>query len=171
MDLVTRIYQLLTPRRVALVTALAAMAIIGTALFFEHVMGILPCDLCLRQRIPYYIAIPIALVTACLPNGSRAIRIGLMILALLFLVNAGQAAFHSGVEWKWWPGPVGCSGSSAVTGSVEGLLAGMQQTTVVSCSEASWRLFGLSFAGWNVLASLGLTLFVLVPFRRARTTS
>jgi disulfide bond formation protein DsbB len=29
----------------------------------------------------------------------------------------------------------------------------IERATVVSCSEASWRMAGLSFAGWNAVIS------------------
>ncbi len=41
-------------------------------------------------------------------------RILLALIALAFLVNAGVGVYHSGVEWKWWPGPTSCSGGTAV---------------------------------------------------------
>lgn len=161
------VFDLLTPRRAALLIAVAAIGTIAGAQFFEHVLGILPCDLCLKQRVPYYIAIPIALVTACLPNRSVTIRLGLAFLALIFIASAGLAAYHAGVEWKFWPGPTGCSGGAAGPASVSDLLAQMQNVKVESCSEASWRLFGLSLAGWNVLISLGLVGVAVLALSRA----
>lgn len=157
MNVVRMILDILTPRRAALLIAAAAIGTIAGAQFFEHVLGILPCELCLKQRVPYYVAVPIALVTACLPNRSVTIRLGLAFLALIFIASAGLAAYHAGVEWKFWPGPTDCSsGGAAGPASVNDLLAQMQNVKVESCSEASWRLFGLSLAGWNVLISLGL---------------
>jgi disulfide bond formation protein DsbB len=32
---------------------------------------------------------------------------------------------------------------------------------VVSCTEASWRFLGLSFAGWNAVVSLALVVLCL----------
>lgn len=150
------VLDLITLRRAALLIALAAVGTIAGAQFFEHVLGILPCELCLKQRVPYYVAIPVALVTACLPNRSATIRLGLVFLAVIFVVSAGLAAYHAGVEWKFWPGPIDCSGVDTGPASVTDLMAQMQHIKVISCSEASWRLFGLSLAGWNVLISLGL---------------
>ncbi len=135
---------------------LLALATIAGALVFEHVLGLRPCPLCLQQRYPYYAAMPIALATALVarPAGVRA---GLTLLALVFLVSAGLGAYHAGVEWGWWPGPSDCAGASPTSsGTVGDFLNQLQTTRVVSCSEAAWRLLGLSLAGWNVLISLGL---------------
>src|SRR3954471_15583974 len=44
----------------ALTAAIVGTATILGALFFEHVLDLAPCHLCLKQRSPYYIAIPLA---------------------------------------------------------------------------------------------------------------
>ncbi len=145
----------LTIRQTALAVALAAAATVGGALVFEHAFGYVPCKLCLIQRNPYYIAIPIGLAAAVLPP--RWGRIGLWLLALLFVVSAGLGAYHAGVEWGFWAGPSDCGGGSgAGAGNVGDFLNQLQNTRVVSCTEAAWRFLGLSLAGWNVLISLGL---------------
>lgn len=144
-----------TIRQVALAVALGAAATIGGALVFEHVFGYVPCKLCLIQRNPYYLAIPLALVTAVLP--SRWGRIGLWLLAAVFIVSAGLGVYHAGVEWGFWLGPSDCGGGTgAGAGNVGDFLNQLQNTRVVSCTEAAWRFLGLSLAGWNVLISLGL---------------
>ena len=148
----------LTMRQAALAVALGAAAAIGGALVFEHVFGYVPCKLCLIQRNPYYIGIPLGLLAALLP--ARYARPGLWLLALVFLVSAGLGAYHSGVEWGFFAGPSDCGGGSgAGAGNVGDFLNQLQSTRVVSCTEAAWRFLGLSLAGWNVLISLALAAF------------
>ncbi|MCB8819719.1 disulfide bond formation protein B [Microvirga rosea] len=142
----------LTMRQAALALALAAAAAVGGALVFQHVWGYQPCKLCLEQRYPYYLGIPLALVTALLPP--PWIRIGLWCLALVFLVSIGMGVYHAGVEWGFWLGPSDCGGGSAPgTGNVGDLLGQLSNIRVVSCTEAAWRFLGLSLAGWNALIS------------------
>ena len=142
-------------RQAALALALGAAATVGGALVFEHLFGYVPCKLCLMQRNPYYVAVPLALATALLPP--RWGRSGLWLLALVFLVSAGLGAYHAGVEWGFWPGPADCGGGAgAPAGNVGDFLNQLQTTRVVSCTEAAWRFLGLSLAGWNVLISLVL---------------
>src|SRR6202035_2978411 len=81
---------------------------------------------------------------------------GLALLAIVMLIGAALGAYHSGVEWKFWPGPAHCSGSMAGFGSAGGLLDRMNETRIVPCDAAAWRLFGISLAGYNVLISLAL---------------
>lgn len=148
----------LTMRQAALAVAFGAAATVGGALVFEHVFGYVPCKLCLIQRNPYYIGIPLGLLAALLP--ARYTRAGLSLLALVFLVSAGLGAYHSGVEWGFVAGPSDCGGGSgAGAGNVGDFLNQLQTTRVVSCTEAAWRFLGLSLAGWNLLISLALAAF------------
>src|ERR1700722_20048088 len=56
------------------ITAVAAATLAG-AWFFQLVLDILPCELCLEQRYAYYLAIPLAALTA-LAGGGEASRAG-----------------------------------------------------------------------------------------------
>jgi disulfide bond formation protein DsbB len=155
----------LTMHQAALAIALGAAATVGGALVFEHVFGYVPCKLCLIQRNPYYAAIPLGLLAALLPP--RWTRAGLWLLALVFLVSAGLGAYHSGVEWGLFAGPSDCGGGAgAGAGNVGDFLSQLQNTRVVSCTEAAWRFLGLSLAGWNVLISLGLAGFAAMAAAR-----
>lgn len=143
-------------RRAALVVMAGALAVIATFLIFEYVFGYRPCPLCLQQRLPWYFGAPLAALLAALPDSQRRLRgVGLLLLALVFLISAGLGAYHAGVEWKFWAGPAGCSGQGSPADAA-GLLNQLQSIRVVSCTDAAWRLFGLSMAGWNVLVSLAL---------------
>ncbi len=141
----------------ASIVALGAMAAILGAWFFEYALGYAPCPLCLQQRIPYYIVIPLAVIVAAgaLARWPRQwLAAGLAVIALAMLVSAGLGAYHSGVEWKWWAGPAAC-GTLGELGSGN-LLERVQTARIVRCDEAAWRFLGLSLAGWNVLISLAL---------------
>jgi MYXO-CTERM domain-containing protein len=48
------------------------------------------------------------------------------------------------------------------------MLNALRETRVVSCTEASWRMFGLSFAGWNAVASAGLAVLALAALWTSR---
>ena len=153
--------------QVAWAILVAALAMIGGALVFEHGFGLIPCKLCLIQRYPYYVAMPLAL-TAAFVSGRWA-RIALALLALLFLISVGLGAYHAGVEWGFWLGPSDCGGTGAPTaGTVDDFLSQLQRTRVVSCTEAAWRFLGLSLAGWNVLISLVLAAFAATAVARRR---
>jgi len=157
----------LSTRAVALGIGVAAAATIGGALVFEHGFGLRPCKLCLMQRNPYYVAIPVALAAFWLPL--RWARLALAALSIVFLVSAGLGVYHAGVEWGFWPGPNDCGGAPApAAGTMGDFLNQLQSTRVVSCTEAAWRFLGLSLAGWNVLISLGLAALASLPLLPGR---
>jgi disulfide bond formation protein DsbB len=131
-------------------------AVILTALGFEHIGGFTPCPLCLMQRWAYYAAIPVLFVAMALASEKPRIAALLFFLvALGFLANAVLGGYHAGVEWKLWPGPDTCATAQNMPGTASEILSGMNER-VIRCDEAAWRLLGLSFAGWNVVASLAL---------------
>lgn len=152
------------PLIAALIIAGLGAAAIAGAYVFEYGFKLLPCPLCLAQRTPYYVSIPLALAVAAgaYARAPRALLAGaLLAIALVMLWGAGLGVYHSGVEWKWWAGPTDCAAPMASLGSGGSLLQQLQQTTVVRCDEAAWRFLGLSLAGYNVLISLGLALVAL----------
>ncbi|MBB3563892.1 disulfide bond formation protein B [Sinorhizobium sp. B11] len=147
----------------SLLLAIAMAVVVGTALGFQYIGGYIPCALCLLQRQPYYYGIPIAVVGAVaalvgLPNWmTRAI---ILAVGILMLVGAGMGVYHAGVEWHFWPGPATCSTTaSSMTTNAGDLLGELNTIKGPSCTDAALRVLGLSFAGWNVIASLVLAAF------------
>ncbi len=144
----------------ALALALGMAVTVGTALGFEHVGGYIPCKLCLEQRTPYYIGIPLMLAaaTAATLKVPGVVTRGLLLAGgLLMAYGAYLGVYHSGVEWGWWAGPTDCGVVNApATGGTGGILDAINTVIPPSCDQAAGRFLGLSFAGWNVLASVAL---------------
>jgi disulfide bond formation protein DsbB len=141
----------------ALVVAAIAAAALAGAWFFQLVIGLVPCELCLKQRFAYYLAVPLGVLVAILaakqaPRG--VVLAGLALLVLAALGNAGLGVYHAGVEWKFWAGPTECTGTIGNFGSAKDLLEQLDKVKVVRCDEVQWTLFGLSLAGYSVLVSL-----------------
>jgi disulfide bond formation protein DsbB len=139
-----------------LIGALAAATLAGAWTF--QAFGIVPCELCLKQRIAYYGAVPLAAIVAYAATGRAqpVVTAGLIGLALIFVANAGLGIYHSGVEWGFWNGPDDCTGSIAAAPKVGDFLKELQHIKVVRCDEVQIRIFGLSLANWNVVISAAL---------------
>jgi len=146
----------------ALAVAALGFATIAGAWFFQLVIGLPPCPLCLEQRYAYYFAIPLALlVLVGLSHGAsrKTLVAALAVIALMMLWNAGLGAYHAGVEWKFWQGPQDCSGGGlSDLGTAGGLLEQLKSIRVVRCDEIPWSFLGISLAGYNALISLLLSL-------------
>jgi disulfide bond formation protein DsbB len=134
----------------AIVFVIAAATILA-ALGFEHIGGYAPCPLCLDERLAYYFGVPASALAFLLArnHATGPARILLLLVALAFLANTVAGVYHSGIEWKWWPGPTACSGGFDLKWGEGGIV----DTPIIRCDEASWRFLWLSFAGWNALIS------------------
>ncbi|MGL1920607.1 MAG: disulfide bond formation protein B [Hyphomicrobiales bacterium] len=129
-----------------------ALTAIGTAFYYEFVLNYQPCVMCYEERLPYYALIVLTgfglLSTAMI---RKYLLIGLSIL--MFLASL-YGAYHAGVEWGFWPGPESCTGSDLNISADIDLLAMVQDVKIVPCDVANWRLFGISFAGYNALTAM-----------------
>jgi len=146
-----------------------AAATIGGAFVFEA-LGYAPCDLCLKERIPYYAAIPVAALALALAAAGwrRLLAIALLALALIFLASAVFGAYHAGVEWGFWPGPADCTGTYRKSGSTDEFLQRLQTIKVVRCDAVAIRILGLSLAGWNAVVSALLAAVAVMGLRMSR---
>lgn len=154
----------------ALVVALGAFAL-AAAFAFQYLGGLAPCVLCIWQRYPYGIAIALGALAFLLAGRPAAARALIGIAGLVLLADAAIAAFHVGVEQKWWAGTAACGGTLATGLSAEELKAQLLAAPVVRCDEVAWSLFGISMAGYNFLLALagGLAAIIwAVPKRRGQ---
>lgn len=146
--------------------ALAALAVfalsLGTLLgawYFQFVLGYPPCELCLDERIPYYIVIPLSLLlagAAAAPAPRPLVTAGFVILLVAALSGAALGTYHAGVEWHFWAGPADCTGPLGDLNSGGSLLDQLSSIHIVRCDQAAWRFLGISLAGYNVLISLAM---------------
>ena len=148
------------PRGALAISAAASASLLAGAHAFERFGGLAPCALCLDQREAHWAGLGVALAGLALAALFKARRVAAAAAgaaALVYLVSAGLAFYHAGVEHKFWPGPATCSGSGPVTvdaASLDDVLSG--GAPIVSCTDAAWTLFGVSMAGYNLLASAAL---------------
>lgn len=118
------------------------------ALCFEYIGGFEPCELCLGQRVPYYIGLPIlAIIIGAWRSIPALLRIAATLaVALIFVWSTYLGTFHAGVEWGFWPGPTACTGAGA--GIDFGDLGNINETRVVPCDQPQIRFFDLTFANF-----------------------
>ena len=157
----------LTIRQFAGAVLAASVAVLGAALLSQYWGGLAPCELCLLERWPWWIAIAIA-AASWLAGGRLALPIPAILLALVFVAGAGVAFYHVGVEQHWFAGPSACTASGGGAISIEELRAQLLGKQPVMCDQVQWSLFGVSLAGWNFLASLALAVFCGMAARGRR---
>lgn len=159
----------LTPARLAAAIFCLAAATIVAAWIFQA-MGYAPCELCLKERLPYYAGIAVAAAALWLAaTGRTALAAACFAaLALIFAFGAAFGIYHSGVEWGLWKGPTDCAGALDRAGSIEDFRRQLETVKVVRCDAVSLRVFGLSLAVWNAVISAGLTVLAGLGFQASR---
>jgi disulfide bond formation protein DsbB len=146
---------------------IASAIVLGAALLSQYWGGLAPCELCLLERWPWDAALAIALVT--LVAGSRpALPWVALGLGFVFAIGAAIAFYHVGVEKHWFDGPSACTASATGAMTLEEMKRQILGTAPVLCDKVQWALFGVSLAGWNLLASLSMAAISFAVFRRTR---
>ena len=142
------------PAAAAAIVLLLAAATIAGAFIFEA-LGYPPCELCLKERIPYYAGMAVAVLALIFAavGSSRILVAAVILLALIFLASTIFGGYHAGVEWGFWPGPSDCTGNYEKSKSTEDFLRQLDTVKVVRCDAVTIRVLGLSLAVWNAVVS------------------
>lgn len=151
-------------RPVALFVLLVSLMALVTAFVAQYAFGLKPCILCLVQRVPFAIAAFLAVLALLGPVGNRLRRQLIVLAGLAFLINAGIAVYHVGVEQKWWQSSCAPTETGAV--AVTDLAALMAKPVEARCDEPSWAWNGITMAAMNIVFSAGLAVVTLVLVRR-----
>ncbi len=145
-----------TPWRAVIAFAVGLPVILG-AWGSQLIGGLAPCELCLLQRWPFYVGLPVlAIILLGWKTIPANVRIGLTgFTMLVFTVSIGFGVYHAGVEYGFWMGPAACSGAGDTISFTD--LNAINSVEVVPCDKVQWQLFGISLAGFNALASAFIT--------------
>jgi disulfide bond formation protein DsbB len=145
---------------------LSCISLLGYAQYLQHLEGLLPCPLCVAQRLVYWVLGLVALL-AFLHNpkviGHRFYSVWMSILALVGTVIAARHAwlirypesFECGISPEevflnslplasWWPGMFEANGD---------------------CADVDWKFLSLTIPDWSLIAfvSLGIiSLYILL---------
>jgi disulfide bond formation protein DsbB len=138
------------------------LATIAGAWGSQLIGGLVPCELCLEQRMAYYWGLPILLVVLLTWNKLPLTvwYIAMAIVAAIFVWGTYMGGYHAGVEWGFWPGPTACTG---VGGPMDfNSLSNLNDAHVIGCDVVQFRFLGISLAGYNALISAGIVVLLLV---------
>lgn len=153
-------------RNALFVALLASLVALGTAFTSQYIFDLWPCVLCLYQRWPYAGVIVISLLGMVMRHQIDS-RVFLVLCALGFAATAAIGAFHVGVEQGWWQGTAECVGDTSKALSVQDLKAQIMSAPIVRCDDIAWSLFGISMAGYNVIAAAILSIFCFLAAANA----
>ncbi len=132
-----------------------------SAYFIEYILGYKPCNLCLIERLPYFITIIIILIGSIV---SRLEKIILITLALIFSAATILSFYHFGIEQGFFNESLVCISNNEINNlSKEDLLKELQKE-VVSCKDVQFTLLGLSLATINAIISFILSVITFMLF-------
>lgn len=137
---------------------LVCVALMGYALYAQHVLGLEPCPLCIFQRVAV-IAAGVLFLLAALhnpgPTGARGYGVLLLIAAVAGILISAR---HIWIQAQP-PGTVAACGAGLgylmeimpITDVIAKVLTGSGE-----CGAVDWRLLGLSMPWWVLIALAGL---------------
>jgi disulfide bond formation protein DsbB len=139
-----------------LLTALASGAMLAAAiLYFQGMLGLHPCPLCLDQRNWHWGVLGVSIAALILlhfkPDWSRWT---VMVIGLVLLGSAAMGAYHVAVEQHW----VVAQCDARIDVDDIQVFDINAELVVPRCDEIAWQWLGVSMAGWNALVSLLLAL-------------
>lgn len=139
----------------------ACVGALALAYLAQYGYGLEPCPLCLYQRVPY--AVGCLMAAAAILSPVIGLRVAAVAISgLAFAVGMAIAVHHVGVEQHWWASAAACGGQLTMPETPAQLLAELSRPPVKACDEPAWTLFGVSMAGYNVIASGALALFAFL---------
>ncbi|MDC0167583.1 disulfide bond formation protein B [Candidatus Pelagibacter sp.] len=126
-----------------------------SAYFIEYILGHQPCNLCVYERIPYFLAILIVLINY---KYNKLEKYLILSLAIIFLIATILSLYHLGIEQGFIQESLLCDlekGANIVDKNE--ILKQLQQKSI-SCKDVTFKIFGLSLTNYNIIISLLLTI-------------
>ena len=126
-----------------------------SAYFIEYILGHQPCNLCVYERIPYFLAILIVLINYKYNKLEKYLIIS---LAIIFFIATILSIYHLGIEQGFIQESLLCDlekGANIV--DKDEILKQLQQKSI-SCKDVTFKIFGLSLTNYNIIISLLLTI-------------
>jgi disulfide bond formation protein DsbB len=148
--------------------AVVCAALLGAGLYLQHVMDLKPCPLCIFQRVAFIaLGITFTLIALHYPR-----RLGILIYGVLLSICAlSGIGFAARQLWlqslpadqvpACGPGLSYMLERFPVSRMIEQVFVGSGE-----CAEVSWRLMGLSIAGWSLIWFALLLVFGIFALRQ-----
>ncbi len=129
-----------------------------SAYFIEYILGHQPCNLCLYERIPYFLAILIVFINYKYNKLEKYI---ILSLAIIFLIATILSLYHLGIEQGFIQESLLCDlekGANIL--DRDEILKQLQQKNI-SCKDVTFKIFGLSLTSYNIIISILLTITLI----------
>lgn len=151
----------------ALAIGLSVIALLS-AYISQYGFRMQPCILCLYQRVPYAIIILLGAIALAFKRYYTIEKLALWLIIAAFLIGAGIAAYHVGVEQGVFILSTACDDLSTTPDSVEAMMRQLLTKEAVPCDKPQFVLFGLSMAAWNMAYALCCAGYMIIEVMKRR---
>ena len=128
---------------------LFSVGALTSAFIAELYFNLAPCEMCLKQREPYYvIVLGFILITILRWQERIWFYLGIQLISIYGLF---YSVWHVGIENKLLSGPAGCASELNSTNNISSLKEQILSTPIINCEDVAWSIFGLSAATINSL--------------------
>ena len=131
---------------------------LSVAYFIQYVLGHKPCNLCLIERIPYIASIILISLIFIINKFEKIISI---IILLFFIFGAIVSFYHFGIEQGFFNESLICDLGNNANLSKEQLLKQLENSSIVSCKDVTFRVLGFSLATINTIISIVLSVIII----------
>ena len=137
------------------VVFLISLIALSFAYFVEFVLGHQPCNLCLLERVPYFLSIIIVLINYKYKIYENYL---ILLLSIVFFAATLLSLYHLGIEEGFFQESLICAvDNGSIILDKEEILKQLQQKNI-SCKDVTFKIFGLSLTSYNIVISLLLTI-------------
>ena len=165
------VYMMFINKRISLERAIlifiltVASIILSSAMLLGKFLNAPPCELCIYQRIPYFIIIIITLISLIKRIDSIIKpKIICILSGLLVMSSAIIATYHVGVEQGYFE--TSCAPTEPPNFSLENVREALKSPTEPLCNNISIEFLGISIAGYNAIFGFLLSfLLILLSFQ------
>ncbi|MFM2427646.1 MAG: hypothetical protein RL707_1473 [Pseudomonadota bacterium] len=155
------------PRRIWLSILLVCAGLLSFGMYLQHVVGLVPCPMCIVQRYLMVLMGLVALLGVILPSRNVCLPVG----GGLVLLAGGGAYVAARQSWLQWYPPEVVSCGRDLFGMVETFPLQRAIPMIFKgsgdCTKVDWTFLGGSIANWSFVAFVGLGLLALATTVRA----
>jgi len=154
------------PRRIWLFILLTCVGLLSFGMYLQHVVGLVPCPMCIVQRYVMVLMALVAVLGAGLPGRKTALIAG----SWLVVLGGGGAYVAARQTWLQWYPPEVVSCGRDFYGMIETFPLQRAIPMIFKgggdCSKVDWTFLGGSIANWSFVAFVGLALLALATVVR-----
>ena len=140
------------PARLFLAAAALSLGVVGTALYTQHALGMLPCPWCVLQRLIFVVVAAAALLGAALSSpAARRAAAGAMLLGAV--AGTGAALWQHFVATSDTSCKLTLADRIMSASGLDALLPDVFAAWA-SCADAAVKLWGLPYEAWSLAVFL-----------------